>query len=83
MFFVYILRSIKKGNYYVGSTHDLDKRFKEHNAGKTKSTKGLKPLEIVYTESCSTNTDARKRESYIKRRKSRRYIELLIKQRSL
>ncbi|MEA3493170.1 MAG: GIY-YIG nuclease family protein [Candidatus Margulisiibacteriota bacterium] len=77
MFYLYILRSKKSGKYYIGSTSNLDKRFKAHNAGKTRSTRGLTPLEIVHTESYSTNNDARKREAYIKGRKSRKYIETL------
>ena len=79
MFFIYILKSSKNGKYYIGSTHNLEKRLKEHNSGKTRSTKKLTPLEIVYTESYSTNKEARKRELYIKNRKSRKYIESLIK----
>jgi len=79
MFFVYVLKSNRNGKYYIGSTHHLENRLKEHNSGKMRSTKGLIPLEIVYIESYSTNTEARKRESYIKRRKSRRYIESLTK----
>ena len=78
MFYIYILKSIKNGKYYIGSTRNLEKRLKEHNSGKMKSTKGLIPWEIVHTESVSTNSEARKRESYIKKRKSRKYIEALI-----
>ena len=78
MFYLYILKSNKNGKYYVGSTHDLENRLKQHNYGKIKSTKSLVPLKIVYTERYSTNTDARKRELYIKRRKSRKYIDSLI-----
>jgi len=79
MYFVYILKSLKNGRYYIGSTRDLKKREKEHNWGKIKSTKRLKPLEIVYFEEFPTNSEARKRELEIKKRKSRIYIETLIK----
>ncbi|MBU0629511.1 MAG: GIY-YIG nuclease family protein [Candidatus Margulisbacteria bacterium] len=78
MFFMYILRSKKNGKYYVGATHCLEKRLRQHNAGKIRSTKGLIPLEIVYSESYTTNSEARKRESCLKRRKSRKFIESLI-----
>ena len=79
MFYIYVLRSNKNGKYYVGATHHLENRLKEHNSGKIRSTKGLIPLEIIYTESYSTNTEARKRESFIKRRKSRKYIDSLLR----
>ncbi|MCX5750217.1 MAG: GIY-YIG nuclease family protein [Candidatus Saganbacteria bacterium] len=78
MYFVYILESLRNGKYYIGSTKDVEKRLREHNQGKTKSTKGLMPLEIVYTESYASCSEARKRESEIKRRKSRKYIDSLI-----
>ena len=79
MFFVYILKSEKNGKYYVGSTGNLKGRLKKHNSGEVKSTKGLIPLKIVHVENYSTNNEAKKRESYIKKRKSRKYIESLIK----
>ena len=79
MYFVYILKSLKNGKYYIGSTHNLDKRLKEHNEGKTKSIRAYIPYEIVYKETFTSNTEARKRENYIKKRKSRKFIEELIK----
>ena len=78
MFLIYILKSEKNGKYYIGSTSNLIKRLKKHNSGEVKSTKTLIPLKIVYTERYSTNSQARKRESYIKKRKSRKYVESLI-----
>ncbi|MBI5078768.1 GIY-YIG nuclease family protein [Candidatus Saganbacteria bacterium] len=75
MFCVYVLASVKNGRYYTGSTRDLENRLKEHNAGKIKSTKAFIPYKIVYKETFSTYTEARKRELYIKKRKSRKYIE--------
>lgn len=79
MFFVYILKSGKNGKYYVGSTCHLQNRLEKHNSGRVKSTRGLVPFVIMYTESYLTNSEARKREAYIKRRKSRKYVESLIK----
>jgi putative endonuclease len=79
MFYLYILESKNNGKYYVGSTRDLEKRLRAHNAGKVRSTKGLIPLEIIYTECYMTNTEARKRESDIKKRKSRKFIDALMK----
>ena len=83
MFFMYILKSKKNGKYYIGATHCLEVRLKQHNAGKIRSTKGLVPLEIVYSENYATNSEARKRESYVKRRKSRKFIDALMKKRIL
>ena len=49
-YFVYILESEIDGRLYKGQTRDIDKRIKEHNSGKTKSTKGYKPWKLVYFE---------------------------------
>jgi len=79
MFYLYILRSKRNGKYYIGSTHHLGDRLREHNAGKVRSTKGLLPLEIIYKEEYLTISSARKSESQIKKRKSRKYIESIVK----
>ncbi len=42
--FVYILKSLKDNNQYIGSTIDVQKRFKEHNAGFVKSTETRRPF---------------------------------------
>ncbi|MBZ0180937.1 MAG: GIY-YIG nuclease family protein, partial [Melioribacteraceae bacterium] len=38
-YFVYILTSLKDSKRYIGMTSDLNRRLKEHNSGKVKSTK--------------------------------------------
>ncbi len=78
MFQTYILRSLKNGRYYVGSTKDIENRIWEHNSGEAKSTKGLIPWKIVYTEIFETLSEARKREYNIKAQKSKVFIEQLI-----
>ena len=76
--YCYILYSEKLDKYYVGSTTDIGKRLEEHNRGKEKFTKAGCPWKIVYTEVFAEVLDARKRETYIKKQKSRKYIEKLI-----
>ena len=36
---VYVLKSLKDGNFYIGRTNNVDRRIREHNAGKVPSTK--------------------------------------------
>jgi putative endonuclease len=79
MWFVYILYSVKIDRYYVGITDDLDWRLERHNAGWGRYTKRGIPWKIVYTENYSSKSEALKREREIKRKKSRAYIEWLIK----
>ena len=76
--FLYILKSKINDKYYIGSTRDLRKRINEHNAGKIKSTKAFIPYELIYKEKFLAYNEARRRELYIKKRKSRKFIDSLI-----
>jgi putative endonuclease len=78
-YFVYILYSEKADRYYIGSTSDVDKRLQKHNLGGTASTRPGRPWKLVYTETLQTKTDALVREKQIKKKKSRKYIEWLIR----
>jgi predicted GIY-YIG superfamily endonuclease len=63
----YILR-LKSGQLYIGATTDLKQRYQDHLNGRAcRTTKLDPPLELVYTESYSTFSKARKREAQIKR----------------
>lgn len=68
MFYVYLLKSKKDNNLYLGSTNDLKRRFKEHNSGLVTSTKSRIPFELVYYEAYKSEEDARKREQSLKLR---------------
>ena len=66
-YIVYILISEKKEHWsYVGSTSNIEQRFKDHQSGKTKSTKGYRPLKVIHTEKHSSREEAYKRELYLK-----------------
>jgi putative endonuclease len=75
---VYILRSGTNGSYYVGQTSDVEGRLKRHNAGTERATRGKGPWKLVYVEQFATRGEAMARESEIKARKKRAYIERLI-----
>ena len=77
--YCYILYSEKLNKYYVGSTTDITRRLEDHNRGKEKFTKTGCPWVIVYTEIFTELLDARRREASIKKQKSRKYIEALIR----
>lgn len=70
MFYLYILQSIKNSRFYIGHTNELLNRLKEHNSGKTRSTKAYAPWKIVYTEVFETKSEAYRREIEIKSYKS-------------
>lgn len=66
MFYLYILKSEKDGNLYIGSTKDLRRRLSDHNKGKVESTKSRAPFRLKYYEAFSVESDARKREKSLK-----------------
>lgn len=78
-FYIYILQSLKDSKFYVGFTKDLVKRIDEHNKGKVISTKSRLPLKLVYWEGCLNQTDATKREKYLKTAWGKRYIKNRLK----
>jgi putative endonuclease len=63
---VYILRSLKDKNLYVGYTNNLKRRLEKHKYGKVKATKNRRPLELVYYEIWKSRAIARRREKYLK-----------------
>ena len=79
MYYVYILRSLKDGKHYIGSTDNLARRIKEHNVGKTISLKRRLPLRLIYQEEYSTRVEAAKREKTIKSYKGGNAFKRLIK----
>lgn len=73
MFFVYVLIN-NSGRHYVGMCSDFEKRLREHNSGKTKSTKGYRPWQLFFKETYLTRVEARAREKYLKSGIGREYI---------
>lgn len=63
---VYFIKSCIKERYYIGCTTDIEKRLKEHNAGKTKSTKSYIPWKLIYFEEFNDKKAAYKREWFLK-----------------
>ena len=79
MFYIYILKSVIDGSYYVGSCKNVNDRFLSHNKGLVKSTKRSVPWQLMYREEYKTLSEARQREAKIKSWKKRGAIEKLIK----
>ena len=65
MYYVYILK-LNNNRYYTGSTGNLKSRIAEHNAGKVISTKGFRPIKLVYYCSFRTKGKALRFERYLK-----------------
>ena len=67
MFFVYILQSKKDKSFYIGFAVDIKKRLEEHNQGLVRSTKNIRPIELIYCEIYKSKKDALIREKRLKR----------------
>ncbi len=65
-YYTYVLYSEQDGKLYKGYTQNLKLRFDQHCNGEVQSTKGRRPLHLVYFEACLNQQDALKREKYFK-----------------
>ncbi len=75
MFYVYVLRSRNDGMLYTGFSADLKKRIAAHNAGKVESTRTRGPFELLYYEASRQQSDALRREKYLKTTYGHRYLK--------
>jgi len=80
MYYVYVLQSLVDGRTYVGYTNNFERRFKQHNSGKSKSTKYRAPFKLLFKEEFDIATDAKKKELWWKsgagRRKLKEYFDV-------
>ena len=79
-YYLYILQSQSKGIYYVGQTNDLDTRLESHNlADRNTFTSKHRPWKLVALFECgSTRAEAIAVERFVKRQKTKSFIERLI-----
>ena len=78
-FYVYVLFSEVDKHFYVGYTNDLDRRFVQHRNGEVSSTRHRRPLILVYWEGCLRQSDATRREKYLKTAWGKRYLKTRIR----
>ena len=78
VYYVYFLKSKKNGKYYIGVSNDVKRRLKEHNNGLSKFTAPFQPYELKRVEKFMKIEDAYKREIFIKKKRRKKIIELII-----
>lgn len=66
MWYTYIIKSVAKKWYYVGSTNRLQERLNEHNKGLVRSTKHYVPFKLVFVKEFSSEKFAREYERKLK-----------------
>ena len=77
---VYVLRSRKDGDLYVGYTTDLPRRLDEHASGLNRSTAPRRPLDLVFCEFYASSEDAQRREMYLKTSAGKRGLKLMLRE---
>jgi putative endonuclease len=78
MDFCYVLYSCKLDKFYIGACADIERRLYEHNVGHSKFTSTGVPWILKYKEEFATLAEAKSRELFIKKQKSRKYIDYLL-----
>lgn len=78
MYIVYVLQSLKDKRTYLGCTHNLENRIKEHNYGEVKSTRDRGPFVLIYKEEFQDKYEAFKREKHFKSSWGRRQLKKLL-----
>jgi len=75
MFYTYVLQNNDdESDFYIGCTSDLKERFRSHNLGKNRYTRG-KQWKVVYYEAYLTLSAARKSEYHLKQDgRARRFL---------
>jgi putative endonuclease len=79
MYFVYILRSERDENFYIGFTANLNARLNEHKNGNVTSTKHRRPLRLIFYEVYINKYDALRREKYFKTTKGKTTLRSMLR----
>ena len=82
MFYTYIIFSKTLDKYYTGSCENVQDRLNDHLNSRSTYTKVAKDWLLVYFENFDSRSLAVKREMAIKKKKSRKYIEFIISQKT-
>jgi putative endonuclease len=73
MAYVYILKSLSCGKFYIGSTANIEERMRHHKGGFTPSTKRLGEIDLIFKQRYDSLKDARYIEGKLKKLKKRLY----------
>ena len=78
MYYIYILLLSNK-QVYTGFTATLRKRIQQHKVGSVKSTKLRRPVKLIHYEAYLKESDARRREKYLKTTEGKRFLKQQIR----
>jgi putative endonuclease len=66
MHYVYVLRSVSDGGFYIGYSANLRKGFQQHAQSDSLATSYRRPWKLIYYEAYVDKADALGREKYLK-----------------
>jgi putative endonuclease len=72
---VYILEDQQDKTWYIGFTHDLKQRLKDHKSGHGSYTSKKKDLKLIYAEMYLNKADALGRERFLKSGSGHKFIK--------
>jgi putative endonuclease len=78
MYYVYILLQGNK-QFYTGFTANLKERIKQHINGQVESTKNRRPVKLIHYEAYYKESDARRRERFLKTTEGKRFLKMQIR----
>ena len=78
MKYLYVIRSEKNGDLYVGICQDVPTRLNDHNSGKNRYTKGLKPWRVSLIEEYPDWASARAKEKYYKSGSGKEHLKKIL-----
>ena len=68
MYFVYVIKSVKSGQFYKGQTNNLVRRLHEHQIDK------WGPFDLIFVQICETRSEAVLLEKFLKSGSGRDFI---------
>ena len=77
--YVYLLRCADD-SLYAGVATNVERRLKQHNgelAGGARYTRGRRPVQLVWQESCDSRSTAQGREALIKKLSRKQKLQLI------
>ena len=77
-YYVYILK-LGNGQLYTGYSSDVRRRLTEHTSGKVRFTSKRQPVELIHYEAYRLESDARRRERYLKTTEGKRFLRQQIR----
>jgi len=77
-YYIYLIESENDGIWYVGLSQNPKERLIQHNAGKSKFTKGHIPWLLLFEEKIGSLSEARKKEKYYKSSAGKRRLTKIL-----